>query len=214
MNSLAGFGSDDAKAELLSIITDGVAEVRVRATLVGKLENFDQEGVVEILADLAGNDPSYATRVAAIEALAHHEADEHADLIAQLVDFPSQHDRVRQAALRALAELDDPRGLDLGIQYAAYGYMDRARPAAIETIGKLAEHDQDRAVEFLLGLLNDPERRTVRAAAGALADIGDERAIDPIRAMAETHPNPRLRESAEKWLEELEKAQQEDENES
>ncbi|MCH8344517.1 MAG: HEAT repeat domain-containing protein [Planctomycetes bacterium] len=209
VDSLAGFGSDDAKAELLSIIADGVAEARVRATLVEKLENFDQERVVEILADLAGNDPSYATRVAAIEALAHHEAAEHADLIAQLVDFPSQHDRVRQAALRALAELDDSRGLDLGIQYAAYGYMDRSRSAAIETIGKLAEHDQDRAVEFLLGLLNDPERRTVRAAAGALADIGDERALDPIRAMAETHPNPRLQESAEKWLETLEKAQEE-----
>ena len=32
---------------------------------------------------------------------------------------------------------------------------------------------------------------------------------DPIRAMAETHPNPRLRESAEEWLEKLEKAQEE-----
>ena len=46
-------------------------------------------------------------------------------------------------------------------------------------------------------------------AATALADIGDERAIDPIRAMAETHLNPRLRESAEKWLEKLEKTQEE-----
>ncbi|MCH8344509.1 MAG: hypothetical protein IH983_11030 [Planctomycetes bacterium] len=57
--------------------------------------------------------------------------------------------------------------------------------------------------------VDDPQRRTVRAAASALADIGDKRAINPIRAIAETHPNPRLRESAEKCLEKLEKAQEE-----
>lgn len=61
--------------------------------------------------------------------------------------------------------------------------------------------------------VDDPERRTVRAAASALADIGDKRAIDPIRAMAETHPNPRLQESAERWLEKLEEAQDENDNE-
>lgn len=56
-------------------------------------------------------------------------------------------------------------------------------------------------------VLNDPERRAVRAAV-ALADIGEERAIDPIRAMAESHPNPQLRESAEKWLVKFDKAQE------
>ena len=100
------------------------------------------------------------------------------------------------------------------MKYAAYGNVDRARPTAIETIGKLAEHDQDTAVEFLLDLLNDPEGRPLRAAAAALADIGDERAIAPIKAMAESHPNPQLRESAEGWLEKLDKAKQKTNTES
>ena len=213
VDSLAKYGSEQAKAELLAIATDGLAEAKVRASIVGKLTDLDKDDVVELLAKIAGNDPSYATRIAAIDALAHHEAVEHADLIAQLVEFPSQHDRVQQAALRALAKLDDARGLELAMKYAAYGNMDRARPTAIETVGKLAEHDQDTAVEYLLELLHDPERRAVRAAAAALADIGDERAIAPIQAMADSHPNPQLRESAEKWLKELEEAQQETDTE-
>ena len=74
----------------------------------------------------------------------------------------------------------------------------------IDAIGKLAEHDQDKAVEVLLALLTDPESRSVRAAGSALADVGDERAIEPIKAMSESNPNPQLRESAEKWLKKLE----------
>ena len=62
-------------------------------------------------------------------------------------------------------------------------------------------------------MLNDPEGRSLRAAAAALADIGDARAIAPIQAMAESHPDPQLRESAEKWLEKLEKAQEQKDTE-
>ncbi len=213
VDSLAKYGSEQATAELLALATDGVDEVKVRSSIVGKLTGLDKADVVELLAKIAGNDPSYATRIAAIDALAHHEAADHADLIAELVDFPSQHDRVRQAALRALAKLDDARGLDLGMKYAGFGHMDRARPTAIETIGKLAEHDNDKAVDYLLELLHDPERRAVRAAGAALADIGDERAIAPIQAMAESHPDPQLRESAAEWLNELKEAQQETDTE-
>jgi HEAT repeat protein len=109
----------------------------------------------------------------------------------------------------ALADLDDSRGLDLGIQYSAYGYMDRARPAAIKAVGKLAHHDPDRAVGYLITLLDDPERRTVSAAGDALATTGDERAIEPlravsVRAVSEAHPNARLRRQAERWLKKLE----------
>ena len=162
-------------------------------------------GVVrKVLAEVAQTDPSYATRVAAIEALAHHEAAEYADRIAALVHVESQHDQIRKAALVALADLDDPRGLDLGIQYSAYGYMDRARPAAIKAVGKLAHHDPDRAVVYLITLLDDPERRTVAAAGDALAETGDARAVEPVRAIREADPNPRLRRQAEQWLKKLE----------
>ena len=206
VDTLARYGSKQARERLLAIATAGVEEARVRATVVGKLQDYDAEEVVELLAEVADSDPSYATRVAAIRALAHHEAAEYADLIVELVDFPSQHDRVGRAALSALAELDDPRGLDLGIRYSAYGFVDRSRPAAIEAVGKLAHHDTDRAVTHLIALLDDPERRAVRAAGAALAEVGDERAVAPIEAMSESHPSERVRDRAADWLKKIKEA--------
>lgn len=203
VDSLIGYGTPEAQTALLAILDDGIAEARVRSHVVGKLRRIDREDAVSRLETIAAGDESYAARVAAIEGLAHHKAKEHADVIVKLVEFESQHDQVRNAALRALAELDDPRGLDLGKRYAQYGYMDRSRPVAIEVIGTLAKHDRDDAVSYLLPLLHDPERRTVQATGRALAKIGDNRAIEPIRAMAETHRNPAYRRNAEQWLAQL-----------
>ena len=45
------------------------------------------------------------------------------------------------------------RGLELAIRYSAYGYVDRSRPTAINSVARLAKHDRDKAVNFLLGLL-------------------------------------------------------------
>ena len=204
VEALAGYGSADARAEVLRILRRHVDDPRVRIKLVEALQTFDKADVVDLLALHARSDPSYATRVAAIEGLAHHEASSHVDLIAELVHFKSQHEQVRKAALAALVKLDDPRGLELGMRYAAYGHLDRARPAAIAAVGALAENDRDRAASFLLPLLNDPERRAVQAAGEALAEMGEPRALEPIRAIARTHRSPRMREEAEKWLQTLE----------
>ena len=206
VEALAKLGSVQARETLLEVIRDGIDDPRVRANAIKTLKGYEAEEVTALLAEVAGGDPSYATRVAAIETLVELEAADQADLIVELVGFSSQHDEVRSAALKALGDLDDPRGLDLGIQYAAYGYMDRARPRAIAAVGKLVEHDPDRVIPFLIALLDDPERRTVRAAGKALADSGDERAVEPIKAMSESHPSERRRDMAEKWLETLTKA--------
>lgn len=209
VDALAGYASPAAKEALLAIAKSNLAEAKVRSQVVEKLREYPKEQVVELLADFASKDPSYATRVAAIEGLAKLKAADKADGIAALVDFPSQHDQVCNAALRALADLDDKRGLDLAMRCAAYGHIDRARPAAIDVVGRLAKHDKDKAVMFLIGLLHDPESRTAGAAAGALADIGDDRALQPLEEMSKTHPDPDMRkrmEGALKRLQEKKKA--------
>jgi aminopeptidase N len=210
VDTLAGLGSPEARAELLAIATDGVAEAKVRVNVVRALRDLDAEDVTDLLAAAATGDESYAVRVSAIRGLASLEADEHADAIAELVRFDSQHDQVRSAALAALADLDDARGLDLAIEYSAFGWCDRSRPRAIDAIAELAHHDRDRAVEVLLAYLEDPERRAVRAAGAALAEIGDERGLPPLEAMADSHPSPRLRDSAEGWVKKIREAKKKD----
>jgi aminopeptidase N len=213
VEALAEHGLDETGPILLETFRAGVAEARVRLALVRTLAKLDREQVGALLADVARNDESYATQAAAIDGLAKLEAKEHVDLIVELVRTESQDDAVRRSALSALAKLDDPRGLDLAIEYAAYGYMDRSRPAAISAIGDLAEHDTDRAVEALLGFLDDPGRRPAWAAGRALANLGDERAVEPIGAIAISDPSERRREAAERWLETLKKKMKEKEKE-
>lgn len=204
VDALAGYASAEAKEAFLELAQANVNEAKVRSNIVEKLRGFEKEKVIDVLADFAANDPSYGTRVAAIEGFVHHKVTDKSDLFVELVDFNSQHDQVRNAALRALADLDDSRGLELAIKYAAYGHVDRSRPRAIDCIGKLAKHDKERAVTFLLALLDDPESRAVNAAGSALADIRDERAIGPIRAMSTTHRDPSMRDNAADWLKRLE----------
>ncbi len=79
--TLKKYGSEQARERLLALATDGVEEARVRVKLVEELRDFEAEQAVELLAKVADTDESYATRVAAIEGLAHHESKDHIDLL-------------------------------------------------------------------------------------------------------------------------------------
>jgi len=203
VGSLNNYGSDKAKTVLMQLAQDRMDDPRVRRSVVRSISDIDDDSVVDLLAEFVKNDPSYDVKSAAIGGLADHDAEQYADLIVEMVHFDSQHQNVRVAALRALAELDDPRGLDLAIEYSAYGHTDRARARTVRIIGDLADHNREHAVDVLLDLLHDPENRTVRAAGGVLAEIGARRAIDPISAIADTHPDPGMRERAKNWIEEI-----------
>lgn len=206
VESLSGLGSDQARAAMLELVTGDIEDARVRAKCMTAAGELDQADVVETLIVTAEQDESYATRVEAIRALAKHESTEHVERIAALVHYPSQHQQVRQAALKAMAKLDEEEGLELAMQYAAFGQPDRARAVAMQTVGDLAHHDPDTAVAFLAAHLDDPERRTAEAAADGLAKTKHEDAVAPLQAVAKSHPNERFRERAEKLVKELQES--------
>lgn len=203
VESLAKFGSPEAKQAMLELAKAGVPEAKVRVTLVSQLRNLDKAQAAEGLLKFAQEDVSYAVRASAIDGLAALKCKEQADAVVALVEYPSHNDQVRNAALRALADFDDARALQLAMKYAAYGYMDRSRPTAISVVGRLAKHDQSKAVEFLIALLDDPEQRAVNAAGAALAETGDRKAEPRLRQMMENSPDPELRVRAKGWVETL-----------
>jgi HEAT repeat protein len=201
--TLAKLASGEARDALVAIASGGVDDARVRLRVVEAVRELERDDVTAILARLAETDPSMQVRAEAVDALGARKAAAHAGLIAELASVPSHAERLRTSALRALAALDDERGLDLAIRYAAYGNLDRARPAAIDAVGKLAAHDKERASDLLLALLEDPERRARSAAAGALAEMGDERAIPALEAAIASAPSPWAKRRAERRLQEL-----------
>jgi len=207
VRALAQFGSADAHAALGTLIADLPTDARVRIAVVDELWRRDRGEALPILVRVADEDRSYACRAAAIAGLARFEATEHADLIHSLLEHESQHDQVRNAALDALASLDDPRTLDAGLRYGRLGKPDRARPRAIAAVGRSAHHDPDRALETLVRWLDDPERTTTIAAGDAIAAIIERRvevdadpAIRRIRTMARNDRDDRVRRAAERWL--------------
>ncbi|MEM7228974.1 MAG: M1 family aminopeptidase [Planctomycetota bacterium] len=212
--TLGSYGSDDARDELLKVYDEGIADPRVRASVISEFGSYDLEDVADRLVNVLKNDEGYDPRNNAINVLAKLEAEDHVDLIAATAHVPSQHDQIRDTALSALATMEDERGVDLAMQYAAWGHQDRPRARAISALGDLAEHDEERIVDFLLELLDDPHTRPRRAAGSALAKIGNERALEPLQAIATSHRDKRERDRAEGWVETLKKNMKDDDDDS
>ncbi len=187
----ASLGELQAADTLLMALGGGIENARVRKAVVEALGEIGGDEAVATLAERASDvDESYATRAAALEALGKHGDESHLDILLSALEDESQHDQVRKGALIGLSELGAAEGLDPAILHSEIGWMARTRPVAIETVAALAEVDSDRAIAALLPYLNDPEERSREAAAAALAEIGDADALEAMRRVATTHPNP------------------------
>ncbi|MBL0927106.1 MAG: HEAT repeat domain-containing protein [Phycisphaerales bacterium] len=169
----AGGGPDGAKVRLALVQALGVAAAAAKPG-----------DALETLAQIAAEEgESYAPRAAAVAELGKLTAPgtpafaDHLKIIQTALGATSQHDHVRQAALRALASVDTKESLVLAIPSTRPGNLNRTRPIAIETVGKLAHHDLDAALAALTPLTEDREQRARRAVASALVDIADPRAL-------------------------------------
>lgn len=200
----ASLGKLMAEEALVAIARDGVEDARVRLAVVDALVEIGTEAARQaILPHAQSAAESYAVQGAALAGLGR---------IGRATDFPvllaglsveSQHDQVRSGAIRGLAEMDEPEGLEAVIPFSRPGHLNRLRPVAIEAIGKLGHHDRDLAFETLRGLLRDREDRSVMAAAAALVALEDERGIAALEQLAASTRNERHRREAERRRDQL-----------
>lgn len=204
--AVRGLGTRSAATLAASFLSDANWEVRrAAARAIGDLEQVPGDAA-RTLAALARSDRSTRVRSAAIAALASTQDARWADLLIELTGVESQHDGVRQAALRGLAEIGPEAGeraLDVALRFSRFGTLNRTRPAAVAAIESLAELDRDRAITRLIELLDDREHRTVTAAGAALASLGGDRArraLDMHRAQQRDIP---LQRQADAWLSRL-----------
>jgi len=175
---------------------------------------MEREVAMPRLLAAARQDPSYDCRALAIERIASIEAKADAqmrdpataELVAAMVATPSHAEKIRMAAIEALAALKDARGLDAAIEASRFGMPDRVRPRAIGLVGRMGgaldEAARARAIAALLPLLDDPERRSLLAAGAALADLKATEARPRIAALAESGPTW-ARDDAKGWLAKL-----------
>ena len=201
-------GDESAVACLVPLLIDPVKAVRVDATEA--LSRIGRPALPTLLAALRHQE--WLMRLQACEALGRLGVEEAVELLCQVM-LNDRDAAVRQDAAKALGCIGSAGALEA--LTAAIKDLD-ARPYAVEALGKLKD---PRAVETLIdvatgkdrpakirkvpvcgdesGELDVEEMEVQIFAIGALAEIGDDRAIDPlIRALKDT----RLRADAAKAL--------------
>ncbi len=196
-----------ARETLLELIADerALQEHHVRAALVVALGRYRRPEVAKALIPFAENDATYTVEERATQALGRQDpTDEIIAVLVRNTQKPSHQNKIRRAAVGALARLDAQRGVEPAFDLARYGAPYRGRTSGISALGALgAAHETDRIRGFLLDLLDDPHENAVGAAISALGALGDTEAIDELESYAEGAAPADLRRRARNAIEKI-----------
>ena len=166
-----------------------IKDHQVRTATVEAISTYRSDAVALLLQGLATDDPSVNVQQAAIAGLANQLAtDETIAVLIADTTKPAFRDMLRTSAVRTLAQLGDERGIAPAMALAGYGQPYRSRPRAVDALGRLGailpEEKRKPVREFLIDLLDDPIETVQYAAARALGDLGDEKAVQPLQRFA------------------------------
>ena len=187
--ALGAMQKDSARDILIDVLSEqkGIGHHKVRAAAVKALGEYRHPGVVPTLIRFAKRDATYTVEAEASEGLGRQSpTDEIVEVLLANTRKSSGRDEIASAAVKALAQLDDPRAVDPAIALAAYGAPVFGRPAAITALGQFGQREsvRDRVRVVLLDLIHDPMFRSQVAALNALGELGDEKAIPALQAFA------------------------------
>jgi aminopeptidase N len=178
----------------------------VRRAVVDALSGFHKDPKVAgaLLAIVESGDPSCFVEASAARALARTNDPRAFDALATLLERPSHEEEIRRAAIEGLADLYDARALPIVKSWAARGKPRQVRHAALHALGRLAarkevpEAERREVTDLLVSALEETSRRTRGSAMDALRELGAERALPALDALArhETHPDLRDRAKA------------------
>ena len=208
--ALGAMQKDTARDILIDVLSkdDGIEHHKVRASAVKALGEYRHPTVVATLIRFAKQDATYTVEAEASEGLGRQSpTDEIVEVLLANTRKTSGRDEIANAAVKALAQLDDPRGVDPAIALAAYGAPVFGRPAAITALGQLGQRRsvRDRVRAVLLDLINDPMFRSQVAALNALGELGDEKAIPALQAFVNGSAPEERRDLAKRAIDKIAK---------
>ncbi|WP_254564733.1 HEAT repeat domain-containing protein [Oscillatoria sp. HE19RPO] len=164
---------------LLGALQDEDSWVRYYAvSAIAKLRNATEgvreEGLFEILQDLALSDPANPVRAAATEALGYLGREKAVPILAAIAEEEGQDEDLVRAALRALGRIEDPSAL-APLLNALNSPQAERRLDALQAFKERGGTEAGVALQWLGAA--DPETRVVQAAIDSLARMGTPEAI-------------------------------------
>ena len=187
-----------ARLALLECLT--VRHPKARRAVVaalGALKDASVAGpLIQILAD---GDDSYYVEAEAARSLGKTRSPKAFDALTGALHKASYQEVVRTGIMDGLAELKDPRGLDIAREWAQYGKPQPGRAAALGAAAKLGEERKDN-IEYLADFLYDPWLRVRIRAIDALEALGDWKAVGPLEQMINRELDARVRRNAKEAI--------------
>lgn len=180
--------------------------VEIALSPVGKADGGQAREIGTASAPLGGADPGTAWRAAltqaaqrAADGLVIAFAEEEKSLDKVIADLESKDARVRDHAVRVLADRRSPA--------AVPGLIARLRDGdpkiAHRAVGALAQIGDERAVEPLIELSRTADPPLVGRIARLIGDIGGAEAEGYLLTLEAGHPDPRVRRAAREALGEM-----------
>ncbi|MGE0479913.1 MAG: M1 family aminopeptidase [Phycisphaerae bacterium] len=138
---LLGQHQQDAARDMLIVALaedTPIRDPRVRRAAIDALGQYRGEEVVPTLLRFARRDETYGVETSATRALGGQEtSDEIVAVLLENTRKASHGEEIRTAAVAALVQLADVRGIGPALRLARLGERDRARPTGIDALGKL-----------------------------------------------------------------------------
>ncbi len=197
--------ADTGTQEAYEALKRGLAikHVKARRAVVESLGAFRRPENLELLKKALAAKDSYYVPMEAAKSIGRTRTKAARTVLEGLLKQDSWNDTLRQGAIDGLAATNSEAVVDRLKERTKYGHHQLSRLSAVRALGAVGK-GRPEVVSHLLGLTSDKFLRVQVTAVMQLGRLGDPRAVEPLRKLAEGEKvEGRIKRAAEEALRQI-----------
>ncbi|HEX9709086.1 MAG TPA: M1 family aminopeptidase [Candidatus Thermoplasmatota archaeon] len=180
--ALGKAGSPEAYDALVGCLR--VRHVKARRAVVEALGTFKRAETLEHVRHALAAKDSYHVPAEALRSIGKSQTKAAEKVLKEHLEVDSWNDVIRWGAIDGLARLNDDGNLRTFMKYTELGHNHLSRAAAVRGLGAVGK-GRPEVTDRLVALIRDRHIRVQMAAIQQLAQLGDPRALEPLKALVE-----------------------------